>query len=141
MQLDRSEILGLILTVAVVTVALVVALTPPTAMPPSAVSLEAKPDTWPLFDVELLVGLPDSGGYLANGAPLNPTQLGALLQSIAKRYPQMPRGFYVRMGAHRPEADLQLVLSQAASAGWKVFDADKSGLPAPMAPRDIPRGP
>ena len=140
MQLDRSEVFGVLLALAAAGAAVVLALTqspqPSATMLPA---LSAVPDTWPRVDALLLVELPDSGGYLANNRPIDPDSLGHTLEEIIKRRPYFPKGFFLRINPHRSVADLQRILGEAASVGWQVFDADKSGIPVYGRPTEIPR--
>jgi hypothetical protein len=141
MQLERGEVLGLTLALVAVAIALVVAPAPQTPAPPAAVVLSAIPDSFRRYDVTLLIELPDSGGYLANGSPLDLRHLPARLNYVSATRPQFPRFLFVRVNPRRPPADLLLVISRAESVGWRVFDADKSGLPVYGAPLTLPRSP
>ena len=139
MQLERGEVLGLAIALAAVAGAVAMALTSPGPAPEtSSLVLPPIPDTWPRVDRQLLVELPDSGGCLANGAPLDPNQLATTLQQIERFNPWMPKGILVRIGKHRPITDLRLVLQQARNAGWQAFDAARSGWPDLVPPQQIP---
>ena len=107
-QLDRNEVFGLALAFVAAAGAVVVALSR-SQVPRAAVPvLAAAPDTfWRRVDYMLLIELPDSGGYIANDRSIDPDQLAPKLAEMARLRPGLPMGFYVRMGPHRPAADLQ----------------------------------
>ena len=129
MQLERGEVLALAIAFIAVALAVAIGLAPQTRAPAPTIHLAAAPADWPPYDVMLLVELPDSGGYLANDNPLNPDTLPVLLGRYVQYHPKMPRGFFLRVGPHRPEADQAPIVALAKQAGWRVFDADKSGVP------------
>ena len=142
MQLDRSEAFGLILALGVGVGAVVYALTQSPPAQPAILALPPAPESiWKRAEPALLVELPDSGGYLANGRALDPRELTRELQEIISWRPWYPHGLFVRMGPHRPAADLQVILQQAASAGWQVFAPYKGGPPVVVQPSQVPRGP
>ena len=141
MQLDRGEVLGLTLALVAVAIALVVALAPQTPAPRAEVVLSAIPDSFRHYDVTLLIELPDSGGYLANGTVLDPGHLPVLLNQVSASRPLFPRFLFVRPNTRRPPADLLLIVSRAESVGWHVFDAEKSGLPVWGTPPTLPPRP
>ncbi len=138
MQLDRGEIIGLAIALVAAAAALAVGLGTghPAATPVPVLS--APPADWPQSDRILLIELPDSGGYLANGQLLDLRILADRLRQVAQANPGFPRGLYVRMGTRRAPADLLPVLAAAEQVGWRVFDADKSGVPRPIPIESLP---
>jgi len=130
MESDRSDLVGLVAAVLAVAGALAIGLAHRPPSPQREDQLQAPPANWPRGDIPLqLIELPDSGGYLYNTDPFDPRTLAQRLRDIVASRPEFPRGVYVRVGSHRSEADLQPVLAAAQQAGWRTFDADKSGIP------------
>jgi len=140
MQLERGEILGLTLALGCIVLAVAVALSPHSQRQPPPLVLEAAPPDWPSHHA-IFIELPDSGGYLANFAPITPAELLPWLQAVVRQDPRFPRGLYVWMPSRQRATDLQLIVSAAGSVGWKVFDAGKSGFPKVGPPIDIPPPP
>jgi biopolymer transport protein ExbD len=86
----------------------------------------------------LVIELPDSGGYLANGSPFRASDLRSLLRQVVQIRPWIARGLFLRAGQTRSTDAIDSILTAAAAAGWQVYDADKSGFPAFAPPQQIP---
>ena len=86
-------------------------------------------------DGTLVLTLPDTGGYIGNGIPMDSAKLASDLQIIfaPRRKPQ--RAVLVHYNPHRPWRDHQLVQTLARAAGGDAFDYDLSGWPPP--PMDV----
>jgi hypothetical protein len=72
--------------------------------------------------------LPDSGGFLVNGAPLDSLGIEPLLDALfATRAPDR-RAAFVRDNPHR-RAAVHWIRQAAERAGGRAFDAELSGWP------------
>ena len=82
-------------------------------------------------DNVLLFELPDSGGYLANGVPVDTAQVLSLLHTAYDRRQPQHRATFLRDNPNRPWQDVEFIVAKAAAAGVQVFDAAASGALSP----------
>ena len=82
-------------------------------------------------DNTILFELPDTGGYLVNGTPLDTTRIISLLHEVFDPRPAEFRAAFLRDNPKRPWRDVQFLVTRARVAGVEVFDADRSGWPTP----------
>ena len=81
------------------------------------------------FDDTVVFELPDSGGFLANGAPITRADLGARLQTAFARRKPTARAILVESVSPARCKDLAYLIARAGEAGVAVFDRRKSGWP------------
>jgi len=79
------------------------------------------------IDNSLTFELPDTGGYLVNGAPLDTARLVQLLHKVFDERQPYLRGAFVVDNPKRPWRDIEVLASAARSAGVQLFDAERSG--------------
>jgi len=80
-------------------------------------------------DNTLAFELPDSGGYLVNGMPLDAAAIGEQLKVVFAQRPQRQRAVVVWYNPKRAWSDAQLIQRRAQEAGGEAFDAELSGWP------------
>jgi len=83
-------------------------------------------------DNTLVFELPDSGGYLVNGVPLDTGRLVAILHEVFDARPAPVRAAFVRDNVKRPWSDVEVLVRKTREAGVAIFDADSSGFPKPF---------
>jgi hypothetical protein len=87
----------------------------PSLVPPSRV------------DNTLVFELPDSGGYVVNGVPIEADRIDTVVgEAFAGRAP-LQRAVVVWDNPHRPWADLQPIIVAARARGGEAYDAARSG--------------
>ena len=85
------------------------------------------------IDDTLVFELPDSGGFIANGMAIPRAELETQLRAVfAPRAPNT-RAMFVRPFSPSRCDDVAFLQARARDAGVAVFDARKSGWPAPAA--------
>ena len=109
-----------------------------TACTPARPHLGALPPESRRLDNTIVFTLPESGGVLANGMPLDTGAVETQLRAIfATRSPEL-RAVLVRDNPARPAALIWALKRAAEAAGGHLYDADSSGWPRPIevpAPR------
>ena len=90
--------------------------------------LPAAQGSYKRVDNTLVFELPDSGGYLVNGAPADTTRLVALLHEVFDPRPEELRAVFVHDNPKRSWSDVQVLVGKARQAGVAIFDADSSGF-------------
>jgi hypothetical protein len=94
--------------------------------------LPAAPEPFRSVDNTLLIELPDSGGFLANGVPVDTSELVGHFRVLFGSRAAGHRAVFVRAGEHRSWADVDAIARRAVAAGGRAFDADLSGWPPPV---------
>jgi biopolymer transport protein ExbD len=94
--------------------------------------LPAAPAAFRSTDNTLLIELPDSGGVLANGVPIDLAELEPQFHALFSSRPVETRAVFVRAGRRRSWQDIADIERQAEVAGGYAFDADLSGWPRPV---------
>ena len=89
-------------------------------------------------DNTLVFELPDTGGYLVNGVPLDTARLLSLLHEVFDQRQPYLRVAMLLDNPRRPWSDVQLLVRQTQAAGVQLFDAERSGWPLPGHPDTIP---
>jgi len=82
-------------------------------------------------DNTLVFQLPDTGGYLVNGVPLDTAHLPQLLHEVFDPRPPYLRAAMLFDNPRRPWGDIEVLARKAEAAGVQLFDADRSGWPLP----------
>lgn len=102
---------------------------------PEAARLPAMDTTLPRPDNTLAFGLPDGGGFTANGEAIAQEDIPAHLTAFFANRPEGARAIVVWDNPLR-RADAQWLARAARSAGGAAYDAELSGwsAPAPGAP-------
>ncbi len=98
---------------------------------PEAARLPALDSTAPRPDNALVYGLPDAGGFTANGAVIAQADIPAELTAFFGNRPEAARVIMVWDNPGR-RADAQWLARAARSAGGAAYDAELSGWPAPV---------
>src|SRR6185503_8613141 len=83
------------------------------------------------LDNTLVFQLPDTGGYIANGQPLDTGRLGSILHEVVDSRKPHLRAAIVFDNPRRPWSDVEYLAAKAQSAGVKLFDGDRSGWRRP----------
>ena len=78
-------------------------------------------------DNTVVFELPDSGGYLANGTPIDRARISSVLREVFAPRDSVMRAVFVIDNPHRSWADVDYIRASAAAAGGQAFDADRSG--------------
>ncbi|MBK6422833.1 MAG: hypothetical protein IPI38_19395 [Gemmatimonadetes bacterium] len=99
---------------------------------PEAARLPALDSTLPRPDNTLAFGLPDGGGFTANGEAIAQEDIPAQLAAFFANRPEGARAVVVWDNALR-RADAQWLARAARMAGGAAYDAELSGWPAPVA--------
>jgi len=71
--------------------------------------------------------LPDTGGLLANGEPIDTSRVEGLLRDVFSAREQEQRAVFVIDNPRRAWADIESIRTKARRAGGEVFDAELSG--------------
>ena len=82
-------------------------------------------------DNTLVFELPDTGGYLVNGVPLDTAQLLQLLHEVFDQRRPYLRAAMLLDNPRRPWSDIQVLVRQTQAAGVQLFDAERSAWPLP----------
>jgi len=90
--------------------------------------------TYRHVDNTIVFTLPDTGGYLANGAPIDTARLLRILSEVFAPRPASLRAVFVWHNDRRPWGDEELIARMAAAAGGRAFDAALSGWPREEPP-------
>ena len=75
---------------------------------------------------KLVFELPDSGGYLVNGTPLDTARLPNIWHQDFDLRPPNLRAAFVVDNPKRPWRDVEFLITSAQTAGVQLFDADRS---------------
>ena len=78
-------------------------------------------------DNTVVFELPDSGGYLANGTPIDRARIPSLLREVFTPRDSAMRAVFVIDNPHRSWADIDYIRTGAAAARGEAFDAERSG--------------
>ena len=78
-------------------------------------------------DNTVVFELPDSGGYLANGAPIDRARIPGMLREVFAPRDSVMRAVFVVDNPHRSWADIDYIRTSAAAARGEAFDAERSG--------------
>ena len=82
-------------------------------------------------DNTLVFELPDTGGYLVNGVPLDTTHLLQLLHEVFDQKQPYLRAAMLFDNPRRPWSELQVLVRNTQAAGVQLFDAERSGWRLP----------
>jgi hypothetical protein len=101
-------------------------------------SLPAAYGDYRKVDATLVFELPDTGGYLMNGRPLDTNRLSPVLHEVFDQRQPHLRAAILIDNRRRPWADVEFLLRKTQAAGVQLFDADRSGWPHPARWDTIP---
>src|SRR6266516_2176668 len=77
-------------------------------------------------DNTVVFELPDSGGYLANGTPIDRARIPSVLHEVLAPRDSVMRAVFIIDNPHRSWADIDYIRASAAAAGGQAFDAERS---------------
>jgi hypothetical protein len=80
-------------------------------------------------DNTLVIELPDSGGYIVNGVPLDTVRIREQIRAVFEERPQPQRAVIVWNNSTRGWSAIQPIQAYARQAGGEAFDAELSGWP------------
>jgi hypothetical protein len=101
---------------------------------PARCELPATTDEYKHIDDTLVFELPESGGFVANGMVIPREQLGARLRMVFGPRAPNTRAIFVQPVPPGRCGDVGFLQARAREAEVAVFDARKSGWPAPPTP-------
>src|SRR5437764_14180565 len=78
-------------------------------------------------DNTVVFELPDSGGYLANGTPIDRARIPSVLHEVLAPRDSVMRAVFVIDNPHRSWADIDYIRASAAPARGQAFHAARRG--------------